>query len=146
MNKEKIIISACLLGCPCRYDGKKNEILLEIQKIIDDPLIELIPVCPEQLGGLPTPRIASEINKDKVINQEGVDVTKEFYKGAEETLKIAKTNKCKKAILKSKSPSCGYGKVYDGSFTRTLIDGNGITTRLLLKNNIKIFTEKEIVF
>lgn len=146
MKKEKIIISACLLGYPCRYDGKKNEILLQIKKLIEDPLIELIPVCPEQLGGLPTPRTGSEIIKNKVINQEGIDVTKEFQKGAEETLKIVKANYCKKVILKSKSPSCGYGQIYDGTFTRTLINGNGITTRLLLKNNIKIFTEKDNIF
>lgn len=138
---EKIIVSACLLGVPCRYDGKSKpseEVIALKEKY------ELIPVCAEVLGGLSTPRIGAEIVGDKVIRQDGVDVTYEYHKGASEVLKIALENGCTKAVLKSKSPSCGKGKIYDGTYTRTLIDGNGILTDLLLKNNIKVYSETEI--
>lgn len=116
--------------------------LSEIEKLIG--LYNLIPVCPEQLGGLPTPRIPAERVKDRVITQVGVDVTKEYQIGAEEALKIAKLYNCKKAILKEKSPSCGCGKIYDGTFSRNLIVGNGVTAELLLKNGIEVFGESEI--
>ena len=107
-------------------------------------LYNLIPICPEQLGGLPTPRIPAERVNNKVVNQAGVDVTKEYQLGAEEALKIAKLYNCKKAILKEKSPSCGYGKIYDGTFSRNLTDGNGVTANLLIDNGIEIFGESEI--
>lgn len=136
-----ILISGCLLGLKCRYDGKEKK-LPEIEKLIE--LYNLIPVCPEQLGGLPTPRIPAERVKDRVITQAGVDVTKEYQLGAEEALKIAKLYNCKKAILKEKSPSCGCGKIYDGTFSRNLIVGNGVTAELLLKNGIEVFCESEI--
>lgn len=136
-----ILISGCLLGLKCRYDGKEKK-LSEIEKLIG--LYNLIPVCPEQLGGLPTPRIPAERVKDRVITQVGVDVTKEYQIGAEEALKIAKLYNCKKAILKEKSPSCGCGKIYDGTFSRNLIVGNGVTAELLLKNGIEVFGESEI--
>lgn len=136
-----ILISGCLLGLKCRYDAKEKK-LPEIEKFIES--YNLIPVCPEQLGGLPTPRIPAERVKDRVINQGGIDVTKEYQLGADETLKIAKLYNCKKAILKEKSPSCGCGKIYDGTFSRNLIDGNGVTADLLLKNGIEVFGESEI--
>ncbi|WP_177162865.1 DUF523 domain-containing protein [uncultured Fusobacterium sp.] len=136
-----ILISGCLLGLKCRYDGKEKK-LSEIEKLIE--LYNLIPVCPEQLGGLPTPRIPAERVKDRVITQVGVDVTKEYQIGAEEALKIAKLYNCKKAILKEKSPSCGCGKIYDGTFSRNLIVGNGVTAELLLKNGIEVFGESEV--
>ena len=138
---EKIIVSACLLGVPCRYDGKSKP---ENDVIALKDRYELIPVCAEVLGGLPTPRVGAEIVGDKVVRSDGVDVTYEYHKGAREVLKIAKENGCKIAILKSKSPSCGKGKIYDGTYTRTLIDGNGVLTDLLLKNNIEVYTETEI--
>ena len=136
-----ILISGCLLGLKCRYDGKEKK-LPEIEKLIE--VYNLIPVCPEQLGGLPTPRIPAERVNNKVVNQAGVDVTKEYQLGAEEALKVAKLYNCKKAILKEKSPSCGCGKIYDGTFSKNLIVGNGITADLLLKNGIEIFGESEI--
>lgn len=136
-----ILISGCLLGLKCRYDAKEKK-LSEIEKLIE--LHNLIPICPEQLGGLPTPRIPAERVNDKVITQKGIDVTKEYQLGAEEALKIAKLYNCKKAILKEKSPSCGCGKIYDGTFSRNLIDGNGVTADLLLKNGIEVFGESEI--
>ena len=136
-----ILISGCLLGLKCRYDAKEKK-LPEIEKLIES--YNLIPVCPEQLGGLPTPRIPAERVKDRVITQVGVDVTKEYQIGAEEALKIAKLYNCKKAILKEKSPSCGCRKIYDGTFSRNLIVGNGVTAELLLKNGIEVFGESEI--
>ena len=135
-----ILISACLLGQKCRYDGKdKNKTdlsALEGHK--------LIPVCPEVDGGLPVPRPAAERVGSLVINKEGTDVTAEYTKGAELALQTAVKNNCKIAILKAKSPSCGKGKIYDGSFTRTLTDGNGVTAELLQANGITVYTEDEI--
>lgn len=133
-----ILVSACLLGVACRYDGKSKEVE-KIKNLISK--YNLIPICPEQLGGLPTPRVPSERNGDKVINSEGKDVTYEYKKGAEEALRIAKIFNCSIAILKAKSPSCGTGEIYDGSFSKTLTVGNGITADLLLENGIKVLTE-----
>ena len=137
--KEKILVSACLLGTNCKYSGGNNY-SEEVMEYLKD--YEIIPVCPEQLGGLPTPRPASEIIGDKVMNNEGTDVTSNYQKGAEEALKIAKLLRVKKALLKAKSPSCGNGKIYDGTFSGTLIDGDGITTKLLKENNIEVITIK----
>ena len=126
----KILVSACLLGIDCKYNAKnnKNEQVLKLLKDHD-----LVPVCPEIMGGLPTPRIPSEINGNKVITR-----------GAEEALKIAKLYNCQTAILKEKSPSCGCGKVYDGTFTGTLVDGDGITARLLKEHGIRITGETSL--
>lgn len=134
----KILVSACLLGIDCKYNGKnnKNDQVIELLKTHD-----LIPACPEIMGGLTTPRTPSEIHEDEVITKDGKNVTKQYQKGAEETLKIAKLYNCKTAILKEKSPSCGCGKIYDGTFTGTLIDGDGITARLLKEHGIKITGE-----
>ena len=137
--KEKVLVSACLLGVDCKYNGGNNydeEIFKELEKY------ELIPVCPEIFGGLSTHRKPSEIVGDKVINNEGLDVTNNFKRGAEETLELAKKLGVKKAILKAKSPSCGNGKIYDGTFTGTIIDGDGITTKLLKENGIEVITLK----
>lgn len=134
-----IIVSACLAGVACRYDGKVKP----CQKVIK--LVKqgkAIPVCPEQLGGLPTPRKASERLGNKVFRKDGVEVTEQYQKGAEEALKIAKIVNAKKAILKSKSPSCGLGKIYDGTFSEKLIKGDGICAELFKKNGIKVETEE----
>lgn len=136
-----VLISACLLGCDCRYDGK-NCYVEQIEQLKDKCI--LIPICPEQMGGLPTPRIPSEIQEEVVINKEGVDVTAQYSKGAKLALEYAKLNDTKYAILKSKSPSCGRGLIYDGSFTGHLIEGDGKTVQLLKENGIKIYTEQEI--
>jgi uncharacterized protein YbbK (DUF523 family) len=139
--KEKILVSACFLGINCKYDGtsNKNE---KILKLARDYI--LIPVCPEILGGLPTPREPAEQKGKRVITKSGKDVTKYFEKGAKEVLKIAKILKIKKAILKQKSPSCGCGKIYDGTFSGKLIKGDGITTKVLKKSGIKVFSEEDI--
>lgn len=138
---EKIIVSACLLGIPCRYDGKSkpvNEVISLQEKY------ELIPICAETLGGLPIPRVPAEIVGNNVIRKDGVDVTYEYNKGANEVLRIAIQNGCTKAILKAKSPSCGKGQIYDGTYSGVLTEGNGVLTDLLIKNNIKVYTETEI--
>lgn len=139
--KEKILVSACLLGINCKYNGGNN-LKEKVLEYIKDK--EVIPICPEILGGLSTPRFPSEIIGDKVINNQQTDVTSEYKKGAEEALKLAKLFNVKKALLKSKSPSCGCGKIYDGTFSGTLIDGDGITTKLFKENNIEVITEIDL--
>lgn len=139
--KEKILVSACLLGINCKYNGDNNENIKVLEFIKDK---EVIPMCPEIMGGLTTPRPPSEIKENKVINNLDIDVTENFQKGANETLKLAKLFGVKKALLKSKSPSCGVGKIYAGTFSGNLIDGNGITTKLLLEHNIEVLTEKDL--
>lgn len=138
-----ILVSACLMGKECRYDGKSNR----CQAVIDlknNENICLVPVCPEQLGGLPTPRVPSERTEDAVINQKGEDVTDHFTSGAAQALKIAEQYGCTHAILKERSPSCGNGKIYDGTFTHTVIDGDGVTTELLRRHGIIICGESNI--
>ena len=137
--KEKILVSACLLGINCKYSGGNNY-SEEVMEFLKD--YEIIPVCPEQLGGLQTPRPASEIIGNKIITNIKTDETEAYKKGAEETLKIAKLLGVKKALLKAKSPSCGNGKIYDGTFSGALVDGDGITTKLLKENDIEVITIK----
>lgn len=136
-----ILVSACLLGCACRYDGQSKP-----HSAVENLMKKhtLIPVCPEIYGGLPTPRPPSEIVGDRVISSEGRDVTDAYTRGAKEALRMAKQFRCTVAVFKAKSPSCGKGKVYDGSFSRTLRDGDGITAELLRKNGIFVYTEDEI--
>jgi len=134
------IVSACLAGINCKYNGKNNR----CQKVVD--LVKdgkAIPICPEQLGGLTTPREPAEGGEEKIVDAKGTDVTAQFKKGAEEGLKIAKLINCREAILKAKSPSCGCGKIYDRTFTDTLIDGDGIFTKTLKDNGIKVIAMDE---
>ncbi len=135
------LCSACLLGMKCRYDGKSkiNEKVLELVK-----KEVLIPVCPEQLGGLPTPRESRERRGKKVITISGRDETENHKRGAEEVLKLAKIFGIKEAIFKQKSPSCGCGQIYDGTFSGKIIKGDGVTTELLKKNGIKVITEEDL--
>jgi len=137
----KILVSACLLGIECRYkgDGCPCKAVIDLKENNT-----LIPVCPEQAGGLPTPRTPSERVGDKVIMRDGKDVTAEYNKGAETALYLAKEFGVDYAILKANSPSCGKGMIYDGSFTGVKCEGNGVTAELLLKNNIPVYTEDEI--
>ena len=138
---KKILVSACLLGTPCRYDGKSKPCEAGIRL---KEKYELIPVCPEQLGGLSTPRAPSERNADgEFINSNGENVTENYRRGADETLKIAKENGCTLAILKEKSPSCGVHKVYDGTFTGTLVNRMGITAFTLTANGIRVLSEDD---
>lgn len=147
------IVSACLLGVHCRYDGKCS---------CNGKLAELaaqgrvIPVCPEQLGGCPTPREPCEIaggdgadvldGKCRIMSKNGVDMTDKFIKGAEETLKLAKACGAQKAVLKARSPSCGFGRIYDGTFTGKLTGGNGVTAELLIRNGIEVLSDESEEF
>ena len=135
------IVSACLLGINCKYDGgnNRNEKIISLLK---DEI--LIPVCPEQLGGLSTPRSPSEIRGDRVYSVEGEDLTENFKRGAEEVLKIAKLYRIKEAIFKDGSPSCGVNYIYDGTFKGVRIKGKGITTRLLEREGVRVISEKDI--
>ena len=135
-----ILVSSCLLGCNCRYkgDGCRNERVLKLK----DKHI-LIPVCPEQMGGLETPRNPSERINDKVLSNAERDVTEQFRKGAETALFLAQLNRVDFAVFKANSPSCGKGIIYDGTFTGGKKEGNGMTTDLLLENGIPVYTEDE---
>lgn len=136
------LCSACLLGKNCRYDGtnKRNEKVVELSKTE-----ELVSICPEELGGLETPREPAEIQNDgKIRTKSGEDATEKFIKGAEETLRIVKENNIREAILKQGSPSCGCGKIYDGTFSGKLIEGDGVVTRLLKKNGVIVITEEDL--
>jgi len=142
--KEKVLVSACLIGENVKYNGKNNKIVFP-QEFLKS--FELVPFCPEVEGGLPTPRPPSEIiskNPLKIINNQNKDVTKEFIEGAKKTLEICKKLSIKKAILKENSPSCGKNFVYDGSFQKRLKSGQGVTASILIKNNLKVFNEYEI--
>lgn len=135
------IVSACLAGINCRYDGasKPNAKIIKLVKAG-----KAIPVCPEQLAGLPTPRQQAEQKNGRVFTVGGTDVTAIFERGALEALKIAKKASCEEAILKARSPSCGVGKIYDGSFSGKLAGGDGIFTKLLKKQGINCITEEEL--
>ena len=138
---KTILVSACLLGERCRYDGKSkpcNAVLALRDKY------RLVPICPEVMGGLPTPRVPSEISGDRVMMKNGRDVTQNYQNGAQKALALARENGCTVAVLKERSPSCGKGLVYDGSFSGTLVSGNGICAALLLKNGIRVLSESEI--
>ena len=135
------IVSACLCGINCKYNGRNN-LNPAVLKLVKEG--KAIPVCPEQLGGLPTPRIPSERKDGKVINKEGIDVTKNFQDGSNEVLKLCKELNIKTCILKSKSPSCGYGEIYDGNFNGTLVKGNGVLTDMLIDNGIEVISSDNI--
>jgi uncharacterized protein YbbK (DUF523 family) len=111
---------------------------------MEDPELCLIPVCPEQLGGLQTPRNPSECSGDHVFTSAGVDVTVQYCRGAEETLKLAELYHCDTAILKERSPSCSPARIYDGTFTATLIEGQGVTARLLRLHGVRVIGESEL--
>ncbi len=140
-----ILVSACLAGINCRYNGGN---------CTDPAIAELvrqgkaIAACPELLGGLPMPRPSCEIHNDpekglRVISKDGRDCTQEYKKGARKMLALAKAIGAKRAILKSRSPSCGVGLIYDGTFSGKLVCGNGITTELLIENDIRVFSEND---
>lgn len=143
----KVVISACLLGIRCRYDGgdSRNEIAIKQGR-----KYELIPVCPEESGGLPTPRPPAEIvggdggdvldGKAKVMTADGMDVTEAYLKGAYHALQVAQSNEATHVVLKARSPSCGCGNIYDGTFSGTLMSGDGVTTALLKRHGITVIS------
>lgn len=142
--KESILISSCLTGCCVRYDGGSKPLSKDVLSLLKSQF-NLVAVCPEMLGGLPCPRRPSEITSDSTVKTaEGQDVSLFFIKGAHSTLNICKNYRIRTAVLKSKSPSCGVGIIYDGSFTGRTIPGNGITAELLKQNGISILTEDQV--
>ena len=147
-NKPKILISACLLGENCKYNGGNNADAIcagELAKLRQ--IYELIAVGPESMGGLATPREPAEIcAKGRVLTKfSGRDVTREFLSGAQICADIARKNDCKIAVLKERSPSCGSGEVYDGSFTGRIVSGDGITAAALKKLGVRVVGESALV-
>lgn len=140
---KPLLISRCLLGDPCRYDGKSRPLAAETLQALR-ARYDLFPVCPEVLGGLPTPRTPSERQGDRVVMKTGADVTEEYRRGAEAALQAAQENQVCAAVLKERSPSCGKGKIYDGTFTGTLKEGNGVTAEVLLNAGFTVYGESEI--
>ena len=142
-----ILVSACLCGKDCKWDGgnNKNQKLLDYMEANKETM-EFHQVCPEQMGGLSTPRLASEIRVEdrRVVNTAGEDVTKEFELGAELALQVAKEYGCTLAILKERSPSCGCHGIYDGTFSKKIVDGMGKAAELLTRNGIKVIGESEL--
>ena len=147
-------MSACLLGVNCNYKGGCSYDFTKDSRLWSSLLnkYNIIPICPEQQGGLPTPRIPSELldkaeiieqGKGRIISKEGTDVTHNFVKGAEEIVRLSKMYNVQFAVLKSKSPSCGIKSVYDGSFRGIILDGQGYTAYLLRKNKIKLLDESD---
>jgi uncharacterized protein YbbK (DUF523 family) len=135
------LCSACLLGVKCRYNGK-SALNKKVVSLLRSEV--LIPVCPEQLGGLPTPREPAEIVGNRVFTISGRDVTENFIRGAKETLRIAKLFNISEAVMKQGSPSCGFGRIYDGTFSGKTRKGEGVTATLLKKHGIKIVTEEDL--
>ena len=138
---EHLLISACLLGAQCRYDGQSKPVL---EMVALSEQFDLVPVCPEQLGGLPTPRTPAERIEERVITQDERDVTAEYRRGAEQALHLARLCGCRIALLKERSPSCGSGTIYDGTFSGGLTAGDGVTAVLLRENGIAVYGESEI--
>ena len=140
-EKEPLIVSACLMGVGCRYDGESRG-REDLSRLAEK--YTLIPVCPEIYGGLPTPRIPAEIVGARVLTRDGRDVTAEYERGAAAALKIAEITGAKKALLKERSPSCGTGSVYDGTFTGALRPGDGVAAVLLRRAGLSLFGEGDI--
>lgn len=140
---KTLLISACLLGTPCRYDGKSKPMDAALLAALNERYT-LIPICPEQLGGLPTPRMPSERAGKRVIMENGADVTAEYRRGAEEALHLAQQHGVTMVLLKERSPSCGSGTIYDGTFSRALTAGDGVTTEVLKAHGITVYGESEI--
>lgn len=137
----RVLVSACLLGVSCRYDGQSKA-----YPLVDELCAhhEAVPICPEVMGGLATPRPPAERQGDRVVTKAGDDVTAQYRRGAEEVLRLAKKLGCTVAVLKERSPSCGSGQIYDGSFTGTLTLGWGVAAELLRQNGIRVLGESEL--
>lgn len=155
MTPQPVLVSKCLMGRPCQYNGQAADLLLE-PAIIEGLGLRVIEVCPEQLAGLPTPRVPSEIfggngfdvlsGKARVKNREGRDLTREFIEGARKTLQMARKENAVLMITRRRSPSCGSRQVYDGSFSHRLVDGPGVTVALLQSElNLKSLDLEELI-
>lgn len=137
----KLLVSACLLGAPCRYDGASKPVQ-GLEALLER--YDCVPVCPEQLGGLATPRTPAERQGSRVVTRAGADVTEQYRRGAEETLRLAKLLECQAAVLKERSPSCGHGEIYDGTFSGTLTEGDGVAASLLIAHGISVYGESDL--
>ncbi len=137
---ETVLVSACLLGVRCRFDGGSQPNPRVLAMIGGR---RFVPVCPEQLGGLPTPRPRHEIVGDRVISEHGNDATEAFERGAREALHLMELSGARLAILKARSPSCGKGQVYDGTFSGRLVPGHGVLARRLIQNGCEVRTEDD---
>ena len=142
-EREALLVSACLLGENCKYSGGNNALPPEILAALEERY-RLVSICPERDGGLPTPRVPSERRGSLVVNREGEDVTEAFRKGAKLALDKAKKENCRLALLKERSPSCGSSVIYDGSFTGTVIPGEGVTAELLKENGLAVCGETDL--
>ena len=142
MDKPRVLVSFCLLGAQCRYDGQCKPPLAELARL--QARFDLIPICPEQLGGLATPRPPAERRGSRVVTASGLDVTEAYARGAQQVLQLARQFSCRAAILKAKSPACGSGLIYDGSFTRRLVPGWGVAAQLLRENGLLVCDETQI--
>ncbi len=136
-----ILVSACLLGVNCRYNGG-GELAPGILELMER--CHLVPVCPEIMGGLATPRTPAERRDGRVVTRDGQDVTGAYARGAEEAVRLAKLYRCRCALLKERSPSCGSGRIYDGTFTRKLIPGDGVTAAHLREEGVTVYGESAI--
>ena len=141
--KEKLLISACLLGCRCKYDGGANTLPAETLAALREKY-EMVPVCPETAGGLPVPRVPSERRGGRVVTREGKDVTAEYEKGARVALELAVRFGCRKALLKERSPSCGAGEIYDGTFSHTFVPGDGVAAETLREAGLELCGESRV--
>ena len=137
-----VLISACLLGVQCKYSGGSNAHAL-LMEAARQGRIHFIPICPECLGGLPIPRVPSEKRGDRVYSKTGEDLTEAFQRGARSALHLARLFGCQYALLKERSPSCGHGQIYDGTFTGGLQEGDGVTAALLASSGVRIFGESQ---
>jgi len=143
MSQKIYLVSACLIGINCRYNGGSSRIS-ELESLVDSG--RMISICPEVLGGLSTPRKPCELviqndGRPKVVSKDGIDCSHEFQVGAQKVLKICEACDVEKVILKANSPSCGCGLIYDGTFSGKLIKGNGLTSQLLIENGIEVYNE-----
>ena len=141
---EKLLISACILGISSRYDGKSKRCISDDKLRELSARYELVPFCPEIYGGLPTPRIPAERVGDRVITRDGRDVTENYRRGADQAISLCRTLGIKKALLKAKSPACGKDKVYDGTFSGVLTEGDGVAAEALMASGIAVFDENGI--
>ena len=139
-RQPPILVSACLLGVRCRYDGQSKPAAGVIELLKHG---SVLPVCPEQLGGLPTPRIPHERVGDRVLSRDGDDATEAFVRGAKEALRLAELAGCSEAILKARSPSCGVGTIYDGTFRGTITVGDGVFGAMVKRAGLRVRTEED---
>ena len=141
-RRPAILVSACLLGVECNHDGRSSP-SPAAQRLAAE--FSLVPVCPEVMGGLPTPRAAAEVQPDRrVVNESGDDVTDAYRRGAEAAVELARAVAAERAVLKARSPSCGCHEVYDGTFTRTRVAGEGVTARALRAAGLHVESEDDI--